>query len=326
MKSYRKFVFLFLILLILIVFDTFGYIIIEKIEFFDALYMTMITITTVGYREVFPLTKTGTLFTIWVIVSGIGVFFYIAVAIAEDIFEGRIRKILGRRSMKKFSELKNHVIIAGFGRMAEYVCRELCKKKIKFVIIENEAERFAHAEEKGFTVMMNDATDEEALRLAGVERAKIFISLLSSDADSIFTVLAAREINPGILIITRALEVANEKKLLKIGADRVVLPYEISSRKIVNSVIKPNVVDFIDHMTYQSSGLALSIEEYTIKENSPLTGKEIRHSALREKYNAMVVAIKRKDKTIFNPSPDFVIQAEDILILVGESTKILGID
>lgn len=326
MKSTRKFVFLFFILLVLIVFDTAGYIIIEKIDLLDALYMTMISITTVGYREVFPLTKTGTIFTIWVIVSGIGVFFYIAVAIAEDVFEGRIRRILGRRRMKKFSELKNHVVIAGFGRMADYVCRELCEKKIKFVIIENDPERFANAEEKGFTVVMNDATDEEALRLAGVERAKVFISLLASDADSIFTVLAAREINPDILIITRALEVANEKKLYKIGANRVVLPYELSSRRIVNSVLKPNVVDFIDHMTYQATDLSLSIEEYTIKKNSPLTGKEIRHSGLRENYNAMVVAVKRKDETIFNPSPDVKIQAEDILILVGESTKILGID
>jgi voltage-gated potassium channel len=325
MTSYKKFIFLFFILLLLILIDTAGYIIIEGIDFFNAFYMTIISITTVGYSETFPLSKMGAIFTIWVIVSGIGVFFYIAVTIAEDTFEGRIRIILGRRRMKIFSELKNHVIIAGFGRMTEYVCRELCDKKIKFIIIEKNADRFAYAEEKGFNVIMNDATDEETLLLAGVKRAKTFISLLSSDADSVFTVLAARELNPDILIITRALEVANEKKLYKIGANRVVLPYELSSRRIVNSVIKPNVVDFIDNMTFHSAAFSLSIEEYTIKKNSPLTGKKIRDSGLRENHNAMVVAVIRKDKTTFNPQPDEEIRAEDILILVGESSKILDI-
>lgn len=325
MKSYKKVLFLFLILLLIIIVDTAGYVIIERVKFISALYMTIISITTVGYREVFPLTTKGTIFTIWVIVSGIGVFFYIAVTIVEDIFEGRIRRILGRRKMRKFSELKNHVVIAGFGRMGEYVCRELTEKKVKFVILENDPERFAGAEEKGFNVLMSDATDEEALRLAGVDRAKMFISLLASDADSIFTVLAVREINPAIFIITRALEVANEKKLYKIGADRVVLPYELSSRRIVNTVIKPNVVDFIDEMTYHTPGFSLSIEEYTIKEDSPFTGKAIRNSGLRENYNAILVAIKRKDRTIFNPSPDEKILADDILILVGESSKILSI-
>ncbi len=326
MKSYKKILFLFSILLLIIVIDTAGYTIIEDVSFVNALYITIISITTVGYKEIFPLSTKGTLFTIWVIMSGIGIFFYITVSIAEDILEGRIRGILGRRKMKKFSQLKNHVVIAGFGRMSEYVCRELAEKKIKFVIIENNPERFSNAEEKGFKVLMNDATNEEALCLAGVKRARTFISLLASDADSIFTVLAIREINPDICIITRALEVANEKKLYKIGANRVVLPYELSSRRIVNTVIKPHVVDFIDNITYHTPGLSLSIEEYTIKADSPFAGKAIRNSGLRENYNAMVVAIKRKDKTIFNPLPDEKILAEDILIVVGGSSKILNIE
>jgi voltage-gated potassium channel len=326
MKSSKKPWFLVAILLAIIAIDTIGYIIIAGVGFLEGLYMTLISITTVGYREVFPLDTRGMLFTIWVILSGIGVFFYIAVTIVEDVFEGRIRSIFGRRKMKKFLELKNHVVVAGFGRMGEYVCHELAEKKIKFVVLENNPERFAHAEEKGFDVMLTDATDEQALLIAGVDRAKTFISLLASDADNIFTVLSTREINPGIFIITRALEVANEKKLYKIGANRVVLPYELSSRRIVNMVTKPNVVDFIDTMSFHSPDISLSIDEYTIEANSNLADKKIRDSRIRENYNAMVVAIKRKNKTIFNPSPDESIQPDDILILVGESSRIRSIE
>ncbi|MCK4765894.1 MAG: potassium channel protein [Candidatus Aminicenantes bacterium] len=306
--------------------NTAGYMIIEEVDFTPALYMTILSVTTVGYREVFPLSTGGIFFTIWVILSGIGVFFYITVSIAEYIFEGRVRKILGRRRMKKFSELKNHVVIAGFGRMGEYVCRELAEKKIKFVVIENNPERFAIAEERNYNVLLNDATEDEALKLAGVRRAKTFISLLSSDADNIFTVLSTREFNPGIFIISRALEFGNEKKLCKIGANRVILPYELSSRRIVHTVLKPNVVEFLDTVTYSSPEIFLSIEEYTIREDSPLAGKEIKDTGLREEFNAMVVAIKRTKGVIFSPSSHEKIEVGDILILVGEKAKILGID
>jgi len=326
MESNKKFLTLFLILFSLIAIDTTGYILIEKVTLPQALYMTIITITTVGYREIFPLSNTGIFFNIWVILSGIGVVFYITVTIAENLFEGRIRRILGRRKMKQFSKMKSHVVIAGYGIMGEYVCKELAHKKLKFVVIENNNERFAIAEEKGFNVLMNDATTEEALDLAGVGRAKTFISLLPSDADNIFTVLSTREINPEISIISRALDVNNEKKLYKIGANRVILPYELSSRRIVNTVIKPNVVDFIDSMTYHTPEISLSIEEYTIAEHSPFAGKEIKDSGIRENYDAMVVAIKKSEKTIFNPPPTEKILPGDILILVGEKSKILGID
>lgn len=323
MKYARKIMILFLALFFLVLVDSVGYIMIERVDFSSALFMTIISITTVGYREIFPLSKTGTLFTIWVILSGIGIFFYITITIAEDLFEGRLRKIFGRRKMKKFLNLKDHVVIAGFGRMGEYVCKELAERKIKFAIIEINSERFADAEERGFDVILEDATNEEILRLAGVDRAKTFISLLSSDADNIFTVLSAREMNPAIFIITRALDVANEKKLYKIGANRVVLPYELSSRRIVNTVLKPNVVDFIDIMTYYSPKISLSIEEYRINPDSPLAGKEIKNSGLRQDYNAIVIAIKRENETIFNPSPIQKILPGDILILVGEKDKLL---
>ncbi len=325
MSNLKKILLLFSILLLLIAVDVTGYIIIENAHIFDALYMTIISITTVGYREVFELTPQGKLFTIWVIVSGLGVFFYIAGTLAESAFEGNIRRILGRRKMRSLSQLKSHVIVAGFGVMGEHVCRELHKLKVKFVAIESDNERFANAEERGYSVILGDATDEEILTSAGVEKAKTFISLLASDADNIFTVLSAREANPSIFIIARALDAANKNKLHKIGADRVITPYELSSRRIVNTVVRPNVVELLEVMTY-SPRMSLSIEEFTIGSDSPFADTLIRNSGLRQDFNAIVIGIKRGEEMFFNPSPNLKIQVGDILILVGEKEKLLKIN
>jgi len=322
MSNFRKILLLFLFLVVLILFDTFGYMLIEGAVLLDALYMTVISITTVGYTEVFKLSAHGRLFTIWVIVSGLGTFFYIIGKIAETTFEGNIRTILGRRKMKLLLNMKDHVIVAGFGRMGEHVCRELNKMKIKFVVIENQIERFALAEELEYSVINEDATHEDALHRCGVEKAKTFISLLASDADNIFTVMEVHEINPNICIITRALDAANEKRLYRVGATRVVTPYELGSRRIVNTVTRPNVVDMIDLMTYAST-MSISIEELTIKEDSFFVHKKIIDSGIRQNYNAIVIAIKRKGEMLFNPNSSEEILPGDILILVGEKDKLL---
>ncbi len=224
--------------------------------------------------------------------------------------------------MKSMSRLKGHLIIAGFGIMGEQVCRELQRLKVKFIVIDNRPDRFAYAEEHGYNVLLGDATDEEILKLAGVDKARIFVSLLSSDADNIFTVLSAREASPSIFIIARALDTDNKNKLFKIGANRVITPYELSSRRIINTVLRPNVVEFIDLMTF-SPKMSLSIEELTVRAGSPFAGKQVRDSGLRQKYNTMVIAVKRGEEMFFNPSPDFEIRENDILILVGEKEKLL---
>ena len=322
MSNYRKILLLFSILVALILVDTIGYMVIEKAHLFDALYMTVISITTVGYTEVFTLSPLGKLFTIWVIFSGLGTFFYIIGKIAESTFEGNIRSILGRRKMKML--LKAKMITTSPPIMGEHVCRELAQKKVKFVVIENHSERFALAEEHEFDVIMDDATHEEALRKAGVDKAQTFISLLSSDADNIYTVMAVRELHPSISIISRALDSPNEKRLYKVGANSVISPYELGSRRIVNTVIRPNVVDIIDLMTFAPT-ISISIEELTIKKDSSFAGKKIKDSGFRENYNIIVIAIRRSDKMIFNPNPNEDILAGDILILVGEKEKLLSL-
>jgi len=325
MSGLKKTIIIISFFIVLLTIDTIGYlIIVPGINIVDALYMTFISITTVGYSEVFPLNTLGKIFTIWVIISGLGIFFYIIGTIAENMFEGNIRKILGRRKMKVIKKLKDHVIIAGFGIMGEQVCKQLDKKNKKFVIIENNRERFAVAEELEFNVLLGDATNEDILLNAGAKNAKTFVSLLASDVDNIYTVMTVKDINPSVFIITRAQDLANEKRLYKIGADRVVTPYELGSRRIVNTVIKPNLVEFIDLMTYTPQ-MSLSIEELTISENSPFAGKRIKNSGLREKHNIIIIAIKRDKKMFFNPPSEQKILADDILIIVGEKEKLLSL-
>lgn len=315
---------LLILIIALLLFDVAGYMIIENVSPLDAFYMTVISITTVGFKEAFPLSTAGRLFTILVIITGIGFFFYIAVAVAEKTIEERFRKILGRRKMRTLAKMKDHIIIAGFGRMGKIVAGELDGKKINFVIIEKNSERFAMAEELGYPVLMADATTEAALELAGIKKARICIVLLSSDAENLFTVLTARELNPSILIIARCFEMQNENKLIKSGANRVVSPHELSSRRIVNTVLKPNVVNLID-LVSQSRDLSLSLEEITIKDDSDFIGKTIRDSGIKQQFHAMVVAVKRKDHLFFNPAADLILVPDDILILIGDKTKITQI-
>jgi voltage-gated potassium channel len=208
--------------------------------------------------------------------------------------------------------------------MGKLVACELADKKLNFVIIENNQDNFAQAEELGYNVFLADATSEETLRKVGVERAKTYISLLPSDAENLFTVLTARELNATLFIITRCFEIQNEKKLSRSGANLVVTPHQLSSRRIVNTVLKPNVVNLMDIVS-RAQNLSLSLEEITISEDSEFTGMAIRDSGIRQDFDAMVVAVKRKDHLFFNPSPDIILVPGDILILIGERDKILKI-
>lgn len=313
-----------ILLAFIITVDVAGYILIEGVSLMDSVYMTLISITTVGYGEVFPLSQTGRLFTLFVIISGLGIFLYFAGQLAEDTIERRVRTILGRRKIKRMAQYKNHIVVAGFGRMGEHVCRALAEKKKRFIIIENDPQRFAAAEEANYEVLLGDASRMEILEQASLSNASAFISLLSSDADNIFTVMSAREKKEDLFIITRAIDSENSSKLYRIGANRVISPYELSSRRIVNTVLKPNVVELIDIMTY-SQNIALSLEEYSITENASFAGKTIKNSGLKERYNIMIIAIKRGEKTHFNPSPDMVLEPNDLLILVGERKKLLDL-
>ena len=312
------------LLVTIIAIDVIGYMLIENANFTDSLYMTFISISTVGFQEVFPLSSTGKLFTIFVIVTGLGTFLYSVGLIAEYSVEGRLRKILGRRKMKNIANLKNHIIMAGFGRMGQTVAKAFSGQKKEFIIIENNPQRFSAGEELGYNIILMDATKEEALILAGIEKAKVYISMLSGDADNVFTIMSAKELNPSLHIIARGQDKANEPKLHKAGADIVISPVTLASHRIINTTLKPNVVNLIDLVT-QTGDVPLSVEEITVSNNSPLKDKLIKDSELREKTEAMVVGIKRGEKMHFNPSPLMKISEGDILILIGEKSKLINI-
>lgn len=315
---HRKLLTLSFLLVVILVGGTAGYMVISGVSFLDALYMTIISITTVGYREIIPLTPSGKIFTILVIVVGLGIVFYFLQTIVEDTLEGRIRKIFGRRKMQKnMARMSHHVVVAGFGRMGEVVCKELEEARVEFIIIENSLQRFAVAEERNYPVLNANAADEDALKAAGLDKARVFISLLSDDADNILAVITARDINPGLIIITRALDAANEKKMSRAGANRVVSPYELSSHRIVRMVEKPNVVDFFDSLL-SSQKYKLSLEELAVSEGSEFNGRSIREAGFRERFNAIIVAVRRDGEMIFNPGPDLSMRSGDILILIAE--------
>jgi voltage-gated potassium channel len=315
---HKKILTLGALLLAVIALGTLGYVVLAGGSFIDALYMTIITVTTVGFKEAFPLTPVGKAFTIVLIVTGLGLVFYFLNTIIEDTMEGRIRKIFGRRKMEKnMARMRDHVVVAGFGRMAEVVCKELEEAGVEFIIVENSPQRFAVAEERNYNVLNASATDEDALVAAGIEKARVVLALLPDDADNLFAILTARELNPALCIITRALDTGNEKKLYKAGATRVVSPYDLSSHRIVRMVQKPNVVDFFDFLL-SSHKYTLSLEEKVVGENSDLAGKALRDAGFREKFNAIIVAVRREGEMIFNPGPDLILQSGDILILIGE--------
>jgi voltage-gated potassium channel len=321
----RKLLTLGLLLFGILVGGTVGYVLISRVSVLDALYMTIISITTVGYREIIPLTTPGKIFTIILIVFGLGIVFYFLQTIVEDTLEGRIRKIFGRRKMQKnMARMKQHVVVAGFGRMGEVVCRELEGAGVDFVIMETSLQRFAVAEERNYHVLNANAADEEALKAAGLEKARVFIPLLPDDADNILSVITAREINPGLVIITRALDSPNERKMYRAGANRVVSPYELSSHRIVRMVEKPNVVDFFDGLL-SSQKYKLSLEELQVGEGSSFKGRTIREAGFRERFNAIIVAVRRDGEMVFNPGPDLEIRGGDILILIGERETLRGL-
>jgi len=318
----RKTYILISVFIAILLIDISGYIIIEKVSFLDSLYMTIITISTVGYGETFHLSSIGKIFTIWVILSGLSIFLYIIGNFTTLLIDNNLRKMFGRRKMKKILNIKEHIIIAGFGTLGYFICEELSALNEKFLLIEIAPERYVKAEELGYNVLLGDASNEDILMTARVKNAKAFISLLSSDADNIIAIMTVKELNPGLNCVTRAIDLANESKLKKAGAEKVVLPNELISFRIINSALKHNIGEFIDFISF-SPKISIGIEEFVVHEKSSLIGKKISESGIRKNYNIIIISIKREEEIIFNPSSLYIIKPEDTLLLVGEKSKLL---
>jgi voltage-gated potassium channel len=305
------------ILIVFIILGSLGYVWVEQWNFFDSLWMTVITLTTVGYSEVRPLTQAGRVYSMVLMLSGIGILFYIITGLAKIIVEGEVRHALGKRKLQRhIQKLHGHYIICGFGRIGEIIARQLKQRHIPFVVVENKAELVEGLEELSYDVIVGDATKEEVLLEAGIERAKGLIAVVSSDANNVFITLTARSLNPLIFIVARAAEPGSEQKLLRAGADRVESPYELGGRKMAQSILRPNVVTFLELATKED--VDLSMEEITVAASSSLVGMALKDSGIRQKLNTIIVSIKRANgDMIFNPSPGTQIENGDTLIALG---------
>ena len=309
------------LVVLVISFGTTGYMVIERWDFLDSLYMAIITLTTVGFKEVHDLSFNGKLFTIFLIIGGVGTMLYVLRVSAQLILEGELQEIYGRKRLeKKLKELGDHYIICGYGRMGKIIAKELKHENLDFIVIEKNGEILDGKEDA--LVIQGDATKDELLKKARIEKAKCLISVLPTDAENLYVVLSARGLNPDLLIVARAGEEGSEQKLLRAGADRVVSPYHIGGLRIAHSVLKPAVVDFIEFAT-KSGNIDLQIEEINIQPGSQLAGFSLDQCGIGRDLGIIVVAIKQQSGEMkFNPTFRSTLEAGDTLIAVGETSKL----
>lgn len=303
----------------IIALGTCGYSFIEHMPLFEAFYMTIITITTVGFAEVIPLSQSGRTITVIIIILGITAGTYTIGVLVRALVEGELVKIFGRiKVQKQVSELKNHFIICGFGRIGRIVCSELNDDKISFVIIEQDPTVIEHIEALKYLYLDMDATTEEALMQAGIMKAKGIVTAVNSDANNVFITMTAMSLRPDVFVLARASEEQNEAKLFRAGATRVVSPYLIGGRRIAQMLKKPTVVDFID-CAMMGSHLDLMMEEAAIGDKSSLIGKNLIDSNLRRDYGVIIVAIKKlSGDMVFNPMPSESLDAGDVIVVIGK--------
>ena len=321
MKSLRNLRFFGLALLGLTAVGTAGFHFIEAWSWFDGFYMVITTFTTIGYQETHPLSHAGRVFNVGLIIVGVSLVFLVIGSLTQALLEFELSSFFGRRKMEReISRLSEHYIICGAGRVGRSAARELAGKHVPFVIVDQSADRSANSGQDWLT-LLGDATQGQTLREAHIERARGLVAATTTDETNLYIVLTARELNPQLRIIARASEEDAEKRLLKAGADSVVLPYLFAGQRIARSFLQPHVVSFLDSATTHID-MDLEISEVFVANSSTVAGKTIETSRIRQDCGAVILAIKRKQKMDFNPSPEDRIEAGDYLIAMGESSQL----
>jgi voltage-gated potassium channel len=292
-------------------------------DWLDAIYMVVITMSTVGFREVGPMTPGLKLFTILVIVFGVSTSFYILGGLVHMVLEGEINRALGmRRVSREIERLSGHVVICGFGRMGEVVAGELAQRKRPFAVIDSDAERIAEAIALGYLALQDDATEEATLRAARVPEAEALITTLPSDADNVFITLTSRDLNPRLQIIARGEHRSTEKKLIRAGADRVVLPAMTGALRMAAMITRPSVIELVE-LAAGGQIAEMAIEELAISADCRLLGKSIRDSQARNHHGLLIVALRRADgQLVLNPGASTEFQAGDTAVVIGRLSDI----
>lgn len=295
-----------------------GYMLVEGWNFLDSFFMVVITLSTVGYGQVHPLSDQGVILTSILIMGGVGSFAYLVGAFTQLIVEGRLQTFLGRRRVQRIIDgLSGHVIICGYGRIGNVVAKEIIREGIPVVVIERSPDLVARMEEEGVPHVIGDATEDAALMAAGLTRARTIVTALTQDSANVFVALTARQLNPGIQIIARAETEAHIPRLERAGANKVLMPHVIGGYRMAQSVLRPAVTDFLD-LALLSESMELQMEELRVTAAGELVGRDLVGAQIRPRFDLIIIAIKKADgEMLFNPTPHAILEADDTLIAVG---------
>jgi voltage-gated potassium channel len=306
-------IFIFLVIL----FGTSGYMLLEGWSFIESVYMVIITLSTVGFMEVKPLSDIARIMTMLVIFGGVGAFFYLGGSLAQMLVEGKFQNILGRRRVQKIiDELTGHYIVCGYGRIGRVVVQGIKNEGFDVVVIEKNPAALAQLEHKKTLFIPGDATMDEILLSAGLEKAKCLITVLAEDAANVFVTLTSRQLNPDITIVARTDNESHVPRLKQAGAERVFMPYNIGGLSLVQSVLRPTATSLMDLAIRRD--IKLQLEELPISDRSELAGKQVKDSGIRPRFDILIVGIKKiSGEMVFNPGPETVIEAGDLLIALG---------
>jgi voltage-gated potassium channel len=307
----------------LFVVGTLGYMTIEGWNAFDSFYMTTITVGTVGFGEVHPLSQNGRMFTIFLIVAGVGALGFAFSQLVEFVFEGRIQEILeGRRMGRRLEGLEGHTVVAGFGRVGSVVARSLAEEGAAFVIVDLADESEVAARESDWLFVRGDATEEEVLEQAGIRRAGSIVTALSSDAENLFVTVTARALNPDLFIVARSSHESTESKLIKAGANRTITPNVIGGRRMASMVLHPTVSDYLDIVS-SGEGVEFRLQEIELEPSSCFVGMSIAAARIREITGAQVVAILKADGAVdANPLASSILVAGERLVVLGTADQV----
>jgi voltage-gated potassium channel len=319
-KRQRQFLRSFLFFFLIIFIGTFGYMTIEGWSLIESLYMTIISITTTGFKEVHPLSREGQLFTLFIVIIGFGSIAYTAGRGTQYLFE---QELFRRRKMKMaIKKMKNHTIVCGFGRMGQEICEVLKKYDSPFLVIEQNKEICDELELLDYPHIQGNANEDETLINAGINNARALIAVLSSDADNVFAVLTAREHRSDVQILARAVSESAESKLKRAGANKVVLPYLLGGRRIALTLVKPAIMDFIDLIASETN-IDLKMEQIFVEEHSELVGLELQSTFIKSDLDIIIVMIMRDSgEMVYNPRGNTVLHKGDKLIAIGHSDSL----
>lgn len=306
-------------IVVMLLAGTLGFVLIEHWPAFDAFYMTLITLTTVGYAEVHPLSPVGRIFNSVLILFGVTIMLIAMGAVTQTVIELELNQLFGKRRTKNMiDKLKDHYIVCGFGRVGRGAAEELTRACVPFVIIDNDEERVTRAMRAGMLAALADATRDTTLKEAGIDRAAGLIATLASDADNLFVILSAKNLNPTLKLSTRVAEEETQEKMRRAGADFVFAPYNITGHRMAQAMLRPHVAQFID-LTTTDMGLNVGIEQVQVSGKSAFAKATLGQMQIRRELGVIVLAIRKSDGAMqFNPPAEAEISSGDYLIAMGE--------